>query len=955
MGLRQIALVALAFAVLGEASASDPYVGVDRVVIGTKHACALAAGRVACWGDNEYGQLGNGNRTDSTVATDVLGLPAPVTALAAGGHRSCAVAAGNAHCWGLSPVGSEPALERTVPTRVPGLDPGVVALAVGDEHACALNSSGGVKCWGANGDGQLGIGSTVEQYASTPRDVVGLASGVARIAAGDRHTCALTTSGAVKCWGAGLEGQLGDGGLVNSPFPVDVVGLAANVAELDAGGSHTCAGTRAGAAKCWGGNGYYQLGDGTTQNRSTPVDVAGIAMPVVAISAGGVHTCARTLAGSALCWGNNVLGQVGTGVITGTGTVVPSPTAVVGVGSTLAAVVAGTNRSCAIEATTRELKCWGDNVEGPIGNGTSYYSIVPVEAKLSASSVALAAGGGSTCGFLIPGLQACAAMSYAHSCAIDPAGGVACWGANQFGQLGNGTNLRALVPTPVSTLAAGIVAVATGADHSCALSASGSLKCWGDNSYGQLGDGTTVPKPYPVDVVGLSSDVVAVSAGPAHTCALTSAGAVSCWGWNDSGQLGDGSVTNASLPRQVVGLVSGVSRISTGGTTPISLLGGGFSCAVTAAGAATCWGNNAFFQMGGFVSSSLVPVDVPTLRSGVLSISAGAAHACAVLADGSVKCWGSNLYGQLGLPTSQPVYPPTQLPAIAPGVQTVAAGGLHTCATTTPGVVHCWGRIGWIDPTPSAVIAQVPGSPSPATGLVSGNAHSCAIGPDQRARCWGSNWQGQLGDGGAAIVATAVPVLATRACAGFADVDAASPFCGNVTWLVNRAVTLGCADGAYCPFASVSRVSMAALMNRLAASVGPGVASDQREWTAIDVYSSIGICGMPLPPASDQARSVQLDAVVTAFGQADLDFVVGFGPTLPAFSYVIPSTPLSVRAGRWTQVRLVGSLDLPLATSSVHVMLVNPAFGSAVVDKVACNFRVRIDNRNEFAVASPAP
>jgi alpha-tubulin suppressor-like RCC1 family protein/N-acetylmuramoyl-L-alanine amidase len=401
---------------------------------------------------------------------------------------------------------------------VTGLTSGVAAVAAGGRHTCALTTAGGLKCWGYNSYGQLGDGTTTGH--STPADVTGLTSGVAAVAAGGWHTCALTTAGGLKCWGDDSWDQLGDGTNSDRWTPADVAGLTSGVAAVAAGWEHACALTTTGGLKCWGDNQHGQLGDGTTSSRSTPVDVSGLTSGVAAVAAGGEHTCALTTAGGLKCWGYNNGGS--------------TPVDVSGLTSGVAAVAAGGEHTCAL-TTAGGLKCWGYNSYGQLGDGTTTGRSTPADVTGLTSGVTAVAAGGR------------------HTCALTTAGGLKCWGFNGERQLGDGTTTDRWTPVNVTGLTSGVAAVAAGAAHTCALTTTGGLKCWGSNGEGQLGDGTTTSHGAPVDVTGLTSGVAAVAAGWSHTCALTSAGGLKCWGDNDRGQLGYGALW---IPVDVVGFAT---------------------------------------------------------------------------------------------------------------------------------------------------------------------------------------------------------------------------------------------------------------------------------------------------------------------------------------------------------------------------------------------------------------
>ena len=358
--------------------------------------------------------------------------------------------------------------------------PGTGDLAAGENHTCSLTSQGGVKCWGVNTEGELGDGTTTNR--SLPGFVSGLTSGVVAVSLGELFSCALTSAGGVKCWGWNPYGQLGDGTTTDRLTPVDVVGLSSGVSQIWAGGDNACALTIGGGVKCWGENGVGQVGDGTITNRNTPVDVVGLSSGVAKLSQSGgfFRTCALTTAGGVKCWGYNIYGQLGDGTTTNRST----PVNVSGLTSGVAAIAMGAIHSCAL-TTAGGVKCWGANNNGQLGDGTTTNRSTPVGVTGLTSGVARLGAGGL------------------HTCALTTEGGEKCWGRNVTGQLGDGTTTNRSAPVDVTGLTSGVIALGdVNGDYSCAYTSALGLKCWGDNHLGQLGDGTSVDRHVPVDVSG---------------------------------------------------------------------------------------------------------------------------------------------------------------------------------------------------------------------------------------------------------------------------------------------------------------------------------------------------------------------------------------------------------------------------------------------------------------------
>jgi alpha-tubulin suppressor-like RCC1 family protein len=350
------------------------------------------------------------------------------------------------------------------------------------------------------------------------------------------------------------------GGSGNSTTPSGVAGGDHRAQDVSVGSDHICALLVDGSVLCWGSNNTGQLGASTRASSSTkPVVVSEISNGI-ALSAGLLHSCALRVGGQVQCWGSDKSSV-----------------------SDVVEVSAGFNRTCVV-VTGGELRCWGDNYHGALGDGTTTNSSEPVAVSGISNAVAVSTG-------------------YEHSCAVLADGTVACWGNNSNGELGNGSTAAladSLVPVPVTGIN-NAESISVGFGHSCVVLADKTLKCWGENNSGQLGDGTKTKQPVPVVVAGVTN-AAKVSAGQDYTCALLSDGRIQCWGMNKYGQLGDGTTTDSLAPVEVAGGGMQATAIS---------CDSGRSCAVDTNGAVKCWGHNNDGKLGdGTTTDRLTPVTV---------------------------------------------------------------------------------------------------------------------------------------------------------------------------------------------------------------------------------------------------------------------------------------------------------------------------------------------------------
>ncbi|WKU07154.1 hypothetical protein [Micromonospora sp. HUAS LYJ1] len=649
---------------------TDLAVGVGHVL------AATSTGTVYAWGYNNLGQVGNGTTTEQRSPVPVS-MPAGVTvrAVAAGPQLSLALTStGDVYSWGdPSTLGRSDTSTNTTPGRVE-LPPGTVATAIsaGTTHAAVVTSTGQVYAWGDNADGELGTGGTDDSDLPT---LMTLPPGVqaAKVAAGLFYTLVLTTSGQVYGTGTNEVGQLGDGTTTDRTTPVPALAPAGTVftaiaAKLDSSLGLTSEG------QVWGWGNYNQASTGSASS-TRPVRVAALPKGVVftGMSAGLSHNLAVAANQQVYAWGTNNRGQLGDGTTTDRASAVRVP---LPEGAEATVVAAGAYFSAVMVRTTLDL-AFGANGSGQLGNYSHDNSFVPVSVALPGNMDMIDMEGG-----------------YLHSVAVTNVGEVWAWGDNAYGQLGDGTQTSRSAPVQ-SLMPAGTnaVKVTAGQRHTLALTDAGKVFAWGGNNVGQLGIGSTTPAtvltPTLVTFPGsLTGTVTQIASHNFHSAALTSTGEVYTWGDNTYGQIGNGTTTRQTSP---------VKISLPGGATATSIAVGAFhTLVVTSTGAAYAWGYNNYGQLGnGTNTNSSVPVAV-SLPSGTLlrDIDAGLSHSLAITTAGRALAWGANSVGQLGNGTTNAaglnVPVSVHLPA---GVELVgiAGGQSHSLAVTTGGQVLAWG------------------------------------------------------------------------------------------------------------------------------------------------------------------------------------------------------------------------------------------------------------------------
>ncbi|MCD1260078.1 S8 family serine peptidase [Paenibacillus athensensis] len=751
------------------------------VVGGSSHSLQLRAdGTVWGWGDNSFGQLGTAAVPTQTTAVPITGLSA-IAAVSAGGGFSVAVKNdGTVWAWGYNAsgeLGDGTYANRSVPVQVKDISnnnlTNVISISSGSYHTLALKSDGTVWAWGYNNAGQIGSGN--DPGGMFPRAIqVSNLSGIVRIAAGGSHSLALKGDGTVWGWGEGTQGQLGNGNNSSSRVPVQISGISQIKAIAAApSGSHSLALKTDGTVWAWGSNNFGQLGNNSSVDSRVPIQVTSLAN-IALVAAGGNYSLALKNDGTVWVWGNNSLGSLGDGTTSHRYTPVP----VSGL-SNIRSISGGGSHSLALSGAGN-LYAWGYNANGQVGNGTVANVFSPVMVKANvAPAVSLISPSGSQAA---PTSVSVAKPTVSWS-QTDDVGTV--FSASQI-QILNEAGTTVLVDTTVNqnttagtgnwtaagdlpasqnlqvrvrvndgstwsawstaawfkiTLALTGGPMLSGGDaHTLQLKADGTVWSWGDNLYGQLGDGTTTAKTRPAQIPNLTS-IVAISAGNYHSIALKNDGTVWSWGYNTTGNLGDGTTTNRKTPVMVSGLTNVIAIAASGS----------HNLALKSDGTLWSWGSNSNGQLGIGASSGyrVVPTQITTL-SGVAKIAAGSLHSLAVMNDGTVKVWGDGSYGQLGRGSTSSSSTPVTVTGLS-GIVSITAGSYHSVALKNDSTVWTWGQntygqLGNGTGVSSSVL-PVQATLTGISKIESGALHTLALKNDGTVWAWGYGASGQVGNG----------------------------------------------------------------------------------------------------------------------------------------------------------------------------------------------------------------
>lgn len=622
------------------------------------------------------------------------------------------------------------------------------AIDAGRNFACGIRAGdSALLCWGANGASQLGSAAGPDR--ALPVQVGSMAWSA--VSSGGRHACGLS-GGGLYCWGANNRGQVGNGATTPAVSVPTRIGSNNDWVSVSTGFEHTCGARRTavgtGQLFCWGN--AAALGT-NTGDRNVPTAVAISGVDWVSATSGQQHSCGLAASGEAYCWGNGIQGQIGDGVSSARFTPVR-----IGGANRYVSIDAGDVHNCALR-TTGAIDCWGSSANGALGLGATVYMALPTTVGTATDWASVNSG-------------------YMHTCATKTNGELWCWGSNSTGQLGDPSVVQQTAPQRFGTESDWIAV--NGSSASCAIHAGGVLECWGSNARGELGLGVLANKTQPARA-GTLRTWRAVSSGGYHTCAIKQDGTLHCFGSDFNAQLGDGDALIGKQTPIQVGTWNDWQQVSAGLR---------HTCALRAGGALYCWGG----YNGGPIGVGSAPgiYGTPQAIAGTwANVSVGAAHTCGVRTDGSLWCWGMNYYGELG---DNSITFRTSPVLVANGYTSVYAGQYFSCGIRADGRLLCWGRnnagqLG-IGNTTDVRVPTLSTDSSTYRVLAAGASHTCGVRTSGEVACWGSNSTGQIAANVTTAMRTSPAAIDTRT-------DYAAVTAGNAHTCVTRPAGTYCFGG----------------------------------------------------------------------------------------------------------------------------------------------------------------
>lgn len=620
--------------------------GLENIIyINAGAASAFAVnrnGELYAWGDNRLGQLGDGTYVQKTKPVRISALE-DVKEVSAGYYHTAALKTdGTVYFWGNPKLSASSRKDELVLDPIQINISEIIGISSGKSHIAALSQNGEVYTWGKNNYGQLGNGSSTD-IEMTPQRVE-LYANITKIESGINHIIALDNSGNAYAWGDNSYGQFGNGNNNGSNVPI-LLNTITDIKDIATGYNHTVLVKNNDGIYTCGSNEYGQLGDGTRNNANLPVRISSSYMPV-SISGGLNHTLEINSQGEIYVWGSNINKQLGI-----ENTNAASPATVCGLDN-VQAIAGGMYHNLALKGDG-SVWAWGYNSHNQLGDGSLLNNDTPQKVLEDAKSIA---------------------AGYYHSLALKKDGTVMAWGFNGYGQLGNGGQNRIYSPVQVKGLT-DVKAIAAGAYHSLALKNDGTVYAWGLNEDGQLGDGTVEKAQIPKQVPNLT-DIEAIAVGQYNNFAIRNDGTVFTWGkaWEDfSGQFGNMVIRNSKIPIEIN--IKNIKAISSRQYHTLML---------NDRGEVFAFGDNGHYQYGNIQTKKL---------TNIKAIAAGEYHSLMLNEEGRVLACGDNGYGQLANGGFKRNIRPIEIKGLK-NIKDIAAGYRHSMALKEDGTVVSWGNDG---------------------------------------------------------------------------------------------------------------------------------------------------------------------------------------------------------------------------------------------------------------------